>query len=320
MSMLQSTSRTTANYLTTNWPIAWASRLDVALLCGLLLFTVELPIVWLGQSAEHQFWGVGEEKNWTGIIAAIRVSMWTVVTLIALGLVILWLTSVRRAYVCGLSPRMAKHPSYIDILLGTFIIVTPVVAFGFAVPVKPDGDLVAAGPLSDIGSLFRAFLNPALIPLSVLYSSMLATILTGTLRSSLKMVILSLLVCSVIAGLVPLAVSAAIRLLFPAIEESTVNNATAASWVLVLASFVAGLIWMSYGTTRIRARERLLSITFPSLFIFLLHMHGNIILIASLGFEWSAGLIMFSVLFVIISIVLAEVLSRQWARLSLMPK
>src|SRR5215475_14600821 len=256
MSMLQSASRTTANYLTTNWPIAWASRLDVALLCGLLMFTVEIPIVWLGQNVEQRFWGVGEQSTWTGIIAGIRVSMWTVVTLMALALIILWLTSVRRAYVCGLSPRMAKHPSYIDILLGTFIIMTPVVAFGYAVPLKPDGD-VAAGPLSDLGSLFRAFLNPALILLSVMSSSVLATVLTGTLRSSLKMVILSLLVCIVIVSLVGLAESSAIRLLFPTIEESTASNATAASHVVILASFVAWLIWMSYGTTGIRARERL---------------------------------------------------------------
>jgi hypothetical protein len=318
MSMLQSASRTTANYLTTNWPIVWASRLDVALLCGLLLFTVELPIVWSGQSAEQQFWGVGDQQTWTGIIAAIRGSMWTVVTLIALGLVILWLTSVRRAQVCGLSPRMAKHPSYIDILLGTFIIVTPVVAFGFAVPMSPE---VAEGPRLDIGSFFRAFLNPALILLSVLYSSMLATILTGTLRSSLKMVVLSLLVCPAIAGLVGLAESTAIRLLFPAIEESTARNAQVASYLLVFASFIAWLIWMSYGTTRIRARERLLSITFPSLFVFLMYMDGSIsILIASLGVEGSAGEAMSKVLFVLILIVLAEMLSRQWARLSLMPK
>ena len=318
MSMLQSASRTTANYLTTNWPIAWASRLDVALLCGLLMFTVEIPIVWLGQSVEQRFWGVGEQSTWTGIIAGIRVSMWTVVTLLALGLVILWLTSVRRAYVCGLSPRMAKHPSYIDILLGTFIIVTPMVAFGFTVPISPE---VAAEPRLDIGSFFRAFLNPALILLSVAYSTMLATILTGTLRSSLKMVILSLFVCLVIIGTVPLAELAAIRLWFPAIEESTARNATAASHGLLLASFVAWLIWMSYGTTRIRARERLLSITFPSLFVFVMHMHPNIsILIASLGVDASALEPMFSVLFVVILIVLAEVLSRQWARLSLMPK
>ena len=318
MSMLQSASRTTANYLTTNWPIVWASRLDVALLCGLLVFTVELPIVWLGQSAEQQFWGVGEQQTWTGIVAAIRGFMWTVVLLIALGLVILWLTSVRRAYVCGLSPRMAKHPSYIDILLGTFIIVTPVVAFGFAVPMTPD---VPAGPRSDIGSFFRAFLNPALILISVFYSSTLATILTGTLRSSLKMVVLSLLVCPLIAGLVGLAESAAIRLLVPAIEESTARNAQAACYLLVLASFIAWLIWMSHGTTRIRARERLLSITFPSLFVFLMYMGGSSnILIASLGVEGSAGEAMSQVLFVVILIVLAEVLTRQWARLSLMPK
>ncbi len=318
MSMLQSASRTTANYLTTNWPIVWASRLDVALLCGLLVFTVELPIVWLGQSAEQQFWGVGDQQTWVGIVAAIRISMWTVITLITLGLVILWLTSVRRAYVCGLSPRMAKHPSYIDILLGTFIIVTPVVAFGFAVPMIAD---VPAGPRTDLGSLFRAFLNPALIHLSIFYSSILATILTGTLRSSLKMVVLSFLVCPVIAGLVGLAESATIRLLFPAIEESAARNAQAASYLLVLASFIAWLIWMSHGTTRIRARERSLSITFPSLFVFLMYMGGSTsILIASLGVEGSAAEAMSQVLFVVILIVLAEVLSRQWARLSLMPK
>jgi len=318
MSMLQSASRTTANYLTTSWPIVWASRLDVVLLCGLLLFTVELPIIWLGQSAEQQFWGVGEQQTWTAIIAAIRISMWTVVPLIALGLVILWLTSVRRAYVCGLSPRMAKHPSYIDILLGTFIIVTPVVAFASAVPMTPD---VPTGPRTDIGSFFRAFLNPALILISVYYSTMLATVLTGTLRSSLKMVVLSLLVCPVIAALVGGAESAGIRLLFPAIEESTAKNAQAASFLLVLASFIAWLIWMSHGTTRIRARERLLSITFPSLFFFLLYMGGSInILTASLGVEGSAAEATSQVLFVLVLIALGEMLSRRWARLSLLPK
>src|SRR5262249_36961827 len=261
MTMLQSASRTTANYLTTNWPIVWASRLDVALLCGLLVFTVELPIVWVGQSAEQQFWGVGDQQTWTGIVAGIRFSMWTVVLLIALGLVILWLTSVRRAYVCGLSPRMAKHPSYIDILLGTFIIVTPLVAFAFAVPMTAE---VPTGPRTDLGSFFRAFLNPALILTSVFYSSMLATILTGTLRSSLKMAVFSLLVClflyPLISGLVALAVAAAIHLLAPAIEEAAVKNAQAAGSLLVLASFIAWLIWMAHGTTRIRARELLLSI------------------------------------------------------------
>jgi hypothetical protein len=315
MSMLQSASRTTANYLTMNWPIVWASRLDVALLCGLLVFTVELPIVWLGQSVEQQFWGVGEQQSWTGIVAAIRIAMWTVVLLIGLGLVILWLTSVRRAYVCGLSPRMAKHPSYIDILVGTFIIVTPVVAFGFAVPMTAE---VATGPRTDLGLLFRAFLNPVLILISVWYSSMLATILTGTLRSSLKMVVLSLLVCPVIAGLVGVVEAAAIHLLFFAIGESTAKNAQAASYLLVLASFIAWLIWMSHGTTRIRARERLLSITFPSLFVFLLYMGGSIGIL--LGVEGSASEALSQVLFVVILIVLGEMLSRQWARLSLMPK
>jgi hypothetical protein len=109
--------------------------------------------------------------------------------------------------------------------------------------------------------------------------------------------------------------------LVPAIEESAARNAQAASYLLVLASFIAWLIWMSHGTTRIRARERLLSITFPSLFVFLIYMGGSIsILIASLGVEGSAGEDMSRVLTVVILIVLAEVLSRQWARLSQMPK
>jgi len=213
---------------------------------------------------------------------------------------------------------MAKHPSYIDILLGTFIIVTPVVAFASAVPMTPD---VPTGPRTDMGSFFRAFLNPALILLSVMSSSVLATVLTGTLRSSLKIVILSLLVCIVIVGLVGLAESSAIRLLFPAITESTANNAQAASYLLVVASFIAWLTWMSHGTTRIRARERLLSITFPSLFVFHMHMDASIsILIPSLRVEGSAGEAMSQVLFVLVLILLGEMLSRQWVRLSLMPK
>ncbi len=52
-----------------------------------------------------------------------------------------------------------------------------------------------------------------------------------------------------------------------------------------------------------------------------MYMGGSTsILIASLGVEGSAAEAMSQVLFVVILIVLAEVLSRQWARLSLMPK
>jgi hypothetical protein len=314
--MVQSAHRAIAHRLTTNWPILWAARLDVPLVSGLLLLVVEVPIFLLGRGAEQKVWGVGEPGDWKMNVSTVRGVMWMAVLSIALATVILWLISMRRVYVRGISPRMVEHPSFIDIVLGTFMIVTPIVAFGFTVPRLTD-----TGPLSDVGALFRAFLDPTLIFLSAVYSSILATILTGIMRSSLKMVLLSLLVVPVVAVLAELALSVATGLLFPAIENMARN--------LLYTSFIVWLVWMSYGTTRIRARERLLSIAFPSLILFV----GNIqtfiaTLVASTGVEWSSklrgtftsGEPLAMSLFVVILIVLGEVLSRRWARLSQMPK
>src|SRR2546427_7564538 len=125
--MLQSISRTIANHLTTNWPILWAARLDVALACGVLLLVLDVPIYWLGQRVEQQ--------NWGGLTASgNRALMWIAASSALLGAIIRWPISVGRVDVRGISPRMVKHPGFIDLLLGTVVIVTPVVAFGYAMP------------------------------------------------------------------------------------------------------------------------------------------------------------------------------------------
>jgi hypothetical protein len=315
--MIQSVPRAIAHHLTTNWPILWAARLDVPLVSGLLLLVLEIPIFLLGRRAEQQVWGVGEPGDWKMNVSTVRGLMWMVVLSIALGAVILWLISMRRVYVRDTSPRMVEHPSFIDIVLGTLMIVTPVVAFGFAVPRLTD-----TGPLSDVGSLFQSFLNPTLILASAEYSSILATFLTSIMRSSIKMVLLSIVVCFAIAVLAEVAVSAAFSLLFPGIDDSTVKN-------VLFTSFIVWLTWTSYGATRIQMRERLLSITFPSLVLFVGNIQSLIsTLIASTGVEWGSklkgtfvsGEPLAMLLFVVILIALGEVLSRQWARLSQMPK
>src|SRR6266571_5247986 len=116
--MLQSAFRPISNHLTTNWPVLWAARLDVALAGALLLLVLEVPIFWLGRRVEQLFWGVGEPGYWKLNVSTVRGFMLGAVLLIALGAVILWVISMSRVYVRGISPPMVKHPSIIDIVWG----------------------------------------------------------------------------------------------------------------------------------------------------------------------------------------------------------
>jgi len=313
--MQQSVLRPLTNHLTTNWPILWAARLDVALGCGLLLLVFGAPIFWLGRDPLRQEWGTNEIGSILVIVA----------TLMATGALVLWVISIGRVYIRGMSPQMSLYPRFIDILLGTVMIVTPTMFLSF----------VAASNFQNIG--FNLWFVTGTVCISVAVSTMLAFILTTILRSSMRVAILSFIGVLAASSILQLAVQSAVNRWFPSPPDKTVTvTVTAAGTVELLISlaFIASLIWIVSGTTRVRTRERLITIGFPALFPFVWNI--NEVVLRWLGFgvpaEQGNGL-NFTVIYanaqaafvqaplaLAATIVLGEVLSRRWARLTLMPK
>jgi hypothetical protein len=314
--MLQSVFRPLSNHLTTNWPILWAARLDVALGCGLLLLVFGVPIFWLGRDPLQQKWGTAELGSILSIIA----------TLMATGALVLWVISVGRVYVRGMSPQMSQCPRFIDILLGTILIVTPTMILS----------LVAASNMEPIG--FNLKFVPLVIASSVALSTMLAFILMTILRSSMRVALLSFIGIIVLDSLFESLMTSVVTRWFPSPPDKTAN--VTITWAingLTCLAVIASLIWIVSGTARVRARERLITIGFPTLFPFV--WSANDVVLRLLGLAvipdkpvtdlavdyvatYSNPLVAFiDVPFALaIAIVLGEVLSRRWARLTLMPK
>jgi hypothetical protein len=311
--MLQSAFRPISNYLTKNWPTLWAARLDVALGCGLLLLVSGAPIFWLGRVPFRQKWGTNEIGNLVAILA----------TLMATGALVLWVVSVGRVYIRGMSPRMSQYPRFIDILLGTVMIVTPTALLSF----------VAASDLKNAG--FNLWFVTGLAWVSVALSTMLAFIVTTILRSSMRMAILSFFGVLVGSSILQSAVQSLVDPWFPAPPDKTATVTTTSMIELVIAlAIIAPLIWIVSGTSHVRTRERMITIGFPALFPFAWNINDVVLRWAGFGVATQQGsgldylltyanphaAFVHAPLALAVTIILGEVLSRRWARLTLMPK
>ena len=314
--MLQSAFRPLTNHLTTNWPIVWAARLDVALGCGLLLFGA--PIIfwlgrdWLGRDLLQQKWGTTDLANLLAFIIALVVA----------GTLVLWVISVGRVY-RGMSPQMSQYPRFIDILLGTVMIVAPTVVLTF---------LAGAQHVQNIG--FDLGVVSGIVGGSVAFSTMLAFILITILRSSMKVALLSFFGVIMSTSYFDSTVTSVVTLWFPPSpdKKATVTTAAAVEFFTALA-VIAFLIWILSGTTHVRARERLIAIGFPPLFAFTWNINDVVLQLLGLAVVGDKGGIDYLITYanpqaafvqaplaLAVTIILGEVLSRRWARLTLMPK
>jgi hypothetical protein len=310
--MLQSAFRPISNHLTTNWPALWAARLDVAFGCGLLLLVFGVPIFWLGRSPLQQKWGATELGSILAIIA----------TLMATGALILWVISVGRVYIRGMSPQMSQYPRFIDILLGTALIVTPSMSLIF----------FAASNVPNIG--FNLPFVSGIVGGSIALSTMLAFILITILRSSIKVALLSFFGVIMSTNYFHSAVTSVVILWFPPAPDKTATVTTGATVGLFTAlAVIAFLIWMLSGTTHLRVRERVIAIGFPPLFAFVWNINDVVLQLFGLAVAEEQGGINYlttyanpqaafvcAPLALAVTIILGEVLSRRWARLTLLPK
>jgi len=261
-------------------------------------------------------WGTTELGDVVAVIAA----------LMALGAIILWVIAVDRVYIRGMSPQMFQYPRFIDVVLGTIMIVTPTLSLG----------LVTASNLEHIG--FNLEFVAIAIGSSVAVSTMLAFILMTILRSSMRVALLSFIGVFLSASYFQSAVTSVVALWFPSPPDKTATMTTAATVdALTALAIIASLIWIVSGTTRVRARERLITIGFPALFIatwgandLALRLLGVAVLPEKGGSDLSINYIatyanplvafVHAPFALATTIVLGEVLSRRWARLTLMPK
>ena len=311
--MLQSAFKPLTNHLTTNWPALWAARLDVALACGLLLLALGVPIFWVGRSPMQIKWGTSDVGSMVALVAC----------LMALGAVILWVISVGRVYIRGMSPQMSQYPRFIDILLGTVMIVTPTMSLSF----------FAASNVQNIG--FNLWFVTGIVGSSVALSTMLAFILIAILRSSMRVAMLSFIGVIMLVNIFQSAVTSVVTRWFPSSPDKTATVTTGATVEFFTSlAFIAFLIWILSGTTNVRARERLITIGFPALFTFAWNINDDILQLLGMAVREEKGFgtnylatyanpqvaFVCAPLALAVTIILGEVLSRRWARLTLMPK
>jgi hypothetical protein len=217
---------------------------------------------------------------------------------------------------------MSQYPRFIDILLGAIIIVTPTLIV----------ILFIRSYLADIG------LNPLgwaeLILCCVALSTIFAFVLIAILRSSMRVATLSFVGVIVLVGFVRSTITSAATRWFPAPPDKAATVTTSAivdffTWI----SVIAILAWVLSGTTRLRIRERLVTILFPALFVAASFIHDSALQFLGLAVPGDDGGVnypatysnpqvafVYAPVVLTMTIVLGEVLSRRWARLTLMPK
>jgi hypothetical protein len=149
----------------------------------------------------------------------------------------------------------------------------------------------------------------------------------------MRVALLSFTGVLVVTGLLQTAVKSVVNLWFPSPPDKPATTAGTVDLLISLA-VIAVLIWIVSGTTRARTRERLVTIGFPALFPFVWSVNDSVL--QWLGFavatEQGNGLnylltyarpeaaFVQAPLALAATIILGEVLSRRWARLTLLPK
>ena len=113
--MLRSLLRKSSDALSTNHPILWAARLDLALLLAVALLAVCFPLGWLSARV--------------GGAAAITQGIRTASTILMFGIVVsavlYWFSAVQKAAYRDIAPRHQRHPSVLELFVGAALIAAP---------------------------------------------------------------------------------------------------------------------------------------------------------------------------------------------------
>ena len=165
-------ARRFTSYLSTNHPVLWATRLDIALLLALGL--VALHIVLALAATE-----VGPPGQ-SGFTPAMRTGLSLVLTALSIAALFFWFSSAQKASYRDIAPSMQKHPSIFALFLACALLLVPSATWITAI--------LNVQLLGSSGWTTRQYLLFAIEPALVL-----ATILFLLLRLPLRSVMIALL-------------------------------------------------------------------------------------------------------------------------------
>jgi hypothetical protein len=189
-------------YLSTNHPVLWATRLDIALLLGLGLWALYIPLLVVATQV-----GAPGQSDFT---PAMRTGLSLVLTALSVAALFFWFSSAQRANYRDIAPSMQKHPSIIALFVASALLLLPSAPWIMALSNVP----LFTGSFWDIARQYLLFaIEPALV---------LATILFLLLRLSLRSVLMTLLL-DIGVILVFLWVYAVTRDFWPVADATAVN-------------------------------------------------------------------------------------------------
>jgi hypothetical protein len=121
--------RAVSSYLSTNQPVWWSARLDLAILLSSLLFLILLPMLWVMKSVAPALPEFEREIRTTFGLSGVA---------IASVVVILWCIRAANSMYKHISPRMAHYPTVLTIIVSISVILLPLYVFLYTIIANPE--------------------------------------------------------------------------------------------------------------------------------------------------------------------------------------
>lgn len=309
--MLRRLLSKTADALSTNHPILWAARLDLALLLAVALSAACLLLVWLSTLAA--------EADTTVITPGMRTAPTILMTGISISAVLFWFSAVQKAAYRDIAPSHQRHPSILELFIGAVIIAVPGLAlvsvisnFGLSPTVTPSDAI-------------QFYVNWAIGP-SVVFAPYLFLALRLPLRTVTYLLALSTFLVFVIASFMLVVKEQASAALDDEQRAAVANHiAGAAALVMLAVAIIASR--KGHATPR---RLRLIALTIALAPAIALFIHGTIVsdvvqfMMKPRGiinpFASGYGQNLSYLAIGLWSLLLAEWLAARWTRVNLAPK
>jgi len=327
--MIQRFHRPVATWLSTNHPVLWVARADVAVLLAVILALLGIAIAWAGALAKQMIFRLANQMPDLvppeGAVVLLN-TFHTVLTIVVAGLgaiaAVIWFATVTKSIYKAVAPRMRMYPRVIDLFAALLLIggvtATAILLLDWAVGIDPD----QTGFWPDATTTATKYLAYAIEPAVVL-----ATIFAIILRWSLG-VALALTTVAAIIALFVLWIAVSIESVVPGASAAKRDTLTTSFMASVSIIWVLGAFWVAQSRRSSRAKNLFVALSVPMLILAVGGIEGCVIVLldhlARLGhvaFSSSttyAAQLFFAV-HAAITVLLVHWLCIRWAKLSMRP-
>jgi hypothetical protein len=329
--MIQRFHRPIATYLSTNHPVLWVLRVDVAILMAVAVALAGIPILWIARritngtllAVEGGYVGPNEANSF---LDNLQISLGILAAGLGIVAVLLWFGAVYRSAYKAVAPSMRIYPRVIDLFLVLALIgfVTCSIMVLLDV-VMAHGD--AASSYADPSGIIAKYLIVMIEP-AVLLSMIFALILRWSIAAALGLTVGAIVIA--FGGL----------LIFAMVADSATADAKdkvgAACVVAVALGSLFVPLWIARNRRNTRPRRILIALCLPlavlavaaielcfMLTIDYLTRTGHIAgyqIFSFLGANQEYGPHYFFIIHSILALVFVQWIYMRWARLSLRPE